>query len=718
MKKDRTDALASLPVPLRYDPRADMLEYGIAIGHEFWHGTIRLRVERVEADGGVDLRNSRTGALVTIRNPDGSTSRTTVEWMRLEYAAGRLVSVVPSAESVSERQQRFLSMDASIAVARDRKSTWRRSLAWRASTDEVLSSDAACGAWLDGNYGRQPGDLAYPRPHGSSLRRWMRALDKGDNRIGAVVSQAGRLRNSSQLPAEVDMAVNEAAMYFYCAGPGCSQTASDSYLDELVVKLNQQHPGRDQPFVKPSRQTLRKRIEKLECFETWEAKYGRESAERKYRGAGEPILVDHVLEVCLMDATELEQIVVFDDERAIPCLKMKIVAIMDCLTHAIFGWCVYAGPNRSETSAQAVMHCLEPNKFPPRMVELHPQLRLVFGKPAALLPDNEKALVSPATLPGYNDAGIVIIPAPVAMPTAKAALERFFRTLKELLASLPGTLVDPRRASELGFDLVESMAELTIHELRMHVAQAIAIHNTSGSKGLPGRMSPVEMLALRSGTRATDPFEDPSFVRDSLCTHFTAYLTRNGVEKDTVRYRDAVTIDRLFDNNAGRMGGAREASGFNMKARRSDGDMNRIELYDEHAQAWVPLPSTQPGYTTGLSFWEHGQYTEAAKRRREAFGSESARMKSMQETRRLHDEMLPKSKFRKRAKMASLRVSPHLRELAGKPLFTIEDYRDASQQPPATTTTRKDPPAVTPRAAADDGWDDEDRFTNDEENGE
>lgn len=713
MTNERTDPLASLPVPLRYDPRADRLEYGLTAGREFWHGKTRLRLERVEADGGVDLRSCRTGALVVIRNPDGSTSRTTVEWMRLEYAAERLASSVLLSESASERQARFLSMDASIATARDRKSTWRHSLAWRACTDKITSTDAACETWLAANYGRQPGDLVYPKPSGSSLRRWMRAMRRGGMRIGTVVSQAGRPRNHSQLPPAIDAAVNEAALYFYSAGPGCSQLAALSYLDELVDKLNLEQLDGARPFTTPSRQTLRLRIEKLECFEMWEAKYGLASAERKYRGAGEPLLVDHVLEICLMDATELEQIVVFDDERTLPCLKMKIVAIMDALTHTIFGWNVYAGPNRTETSAQAVLHCLEPDKFPPRMIALHPNLRLVFGKPAALLPDNEKALVGPETLPGYNAAGIVIIPAPVAMPTAKAALERFFRELKGSLASLPGTLVDPRRASELGFELIEKMAELTMHELRKHVAQAIAIHNTSGSKGLPGRMSPVEMLALRSGTRATDPFEDPSFVRANLCTHFPAYVTRNGVEKDTIRYRDASTIDRLFNNNAGRMGGARKANGFEMQARRSDGDMNRIEIFDEHTEEWVALPSTQPGYAAGLSFWEHGQYAQAAKRRREAFGSESARIKSMRETRRLHDEMLPKAKFRQRAKMGALLASPHLRELAGKPIFPVEELEHA--RPPAPPPVRS---ATTPRPSqSGDGWDDEGMFTDDEEDG-
>lgn len=252
---------------------------------------------------------------------------------------------------------------------------------------------------------------------------------------------------------------------------------------------------------------------------------------------------------------------------------------------------------------------------------------------------------------------------------------------------------------------------MTMHELRAHVAQAAAVHNVSASKGLPGGMSPIEMLALRSGTRATDPFEDASFVRANLCSHFEAYLTRNGVEKDGIRYRDATAIDVLYNNNAGRMGGARKSHGFRMRARRADGDMDRIEVYDEHTERWTVLPSTQPGYTAGLSYWEHLQYAQAAKRRREAFGSQSARLKSMQETRRLHEEMLPKSKFRSRAKMAALLASPHLRELAGKPLFpvtAIEELPDTVKPSARTRAVARTPGSDT--SPGTDGWDDDARF--------
>ena len=279
---------------------------------------------------------------------------------------------------------------------------------------------------------------------------------------------------------------------------------------------------------------------------------------------------------------------------------------------------------------------------------------------------------------GYNEAGTTIIPAPVAMPTAKAALERFFRTLKEALAEWPGTLVDPRRAIELGFEAVEMRAEMTMHQLRVAVSQAVAQHNTSDSKGLYG-MTPVEVLVTRNATRATPAFEDPGPVRAALCRTFPVHVTRNGVEKDRIRYRSASAIDRLLDNNAGRLGAAGKGTGMRMRGRRNDGDIDVLEVFDEHDGEWVALPSTQPAYTKGLSFWEHEQYSAAAKHRREQFGSERARLASKNETRRLMEEMLPKAAFRRRAAMASLALAPHVNALNGKPIVLPEGVEVASQ---------------------------------------
>lgn len=95
------------------------------------------------------------------------------------------------------------------------------------------------------------------------------------------------------------------------------------------------------------------------------------------------------------------------------------------------------------------------------MLREFPGLANIFGRPSAILADNEKALITPSSIPSFNEAGISILMAPIEMPTAKPGVERFFRSLKDALASCPGTLIDPKRARDLDYDAVNS-AVLTL----------------------------------------------------------------------------------------------------------------------------------------------------------------------------------------------------------------------------------------------------------------
>lgn len=681
----------SLPASLRSptaptDPRIVLLDHGLAAGGTYRWRNETVRIERINPDQTVEMRSLRTNAPIRLRNADGSMADPTVEWMRQAHANGELFSLGPVPQDAATRQARYLLLDQTADDARDTRTRWRYRLAWRAAACEMVKTDAAAGTWLAANYGMEKSDFEYPMPSAASLRRWVRTLGKEKHGPQSLASNAGRPKNRSQLPPVLDHAVSEAALYFY-TNPHVKQIDAVSYLHALVDRINAELPIGTPHLAKPSNETLRKRIRKVETFDTWAAKYGRPAALAKYWGNGEPLLVDHFLEMGYMDATELEQVIVFDEGWTIPALKCRIVAIMDVLSHAIIGWHVYPGPNRAETTAQAFMHCMEHSKYSEKQVALHPELLLLHGRFAQILPDNEKALIGPETVAGYNECGTVVMPAPVGMPTAKAALERFFRTLKEMLATLPGTMIDPRRSMELGHDAVKA-AELTLAELRYHVARAIGDHNVSRSTGPFGR-APIEIVQDRIATRATPTFENPDIARRALCRTFRVYVTRNGVEKDTIRYRDAKAIDALMINNQGRLGQRANSRGFWTRGRRNDGNMDALEVFDQHAGGWVSLPSTQPAYTDRLSYWEHCEYKKAAKRLRMAFNSERQRLAVMTRTREDRERLMPGAKYRARAKMAALGLSRQVTALSGGPIVMSEGQTVA----PQSLIERRDDPS-------------------------
>lgn len=661
-------------------------------------------------EGIVELVDATTRTPLSVRNPEtNETSRFTLEVLRTMYADGKAV-FTDEPENAAERQGRYALLDPDACEEKDPKGVWRKRLGQRAIGAGIKKTDREAAIWLDDNFGREKGDLDFPKPSPSALRRWMTKLEKAGGKTYAVVSQAGRPKGHSQLDPIVNELVHQAAL-FYWTRPRAQKVDAHGWLDDEVKKLAPKADGTR--HATPSKQTVYKRIDELRCYDTVRAKLGEKEADRLFRGSGEALVVNDILDVVLMDATTLEQTIVFDEEWLLPACKVRIVALMCARSHAIVGWHVYAGPNRGETSIEAVIASMMPPEVDADALRSMPILAWIFGKGRSILPDNEKALIAPSTIDSFNEVGIDIVMPPTEMPTAKATLERFFRFLKQALAQLPGTIVDPKRAKEMGYDPVGPA--LTLAQIRRVVASVVTQHNISPSKGLDGQ-SPALVWERLSHTRATPMFEDVAHVRRVLGRTVTVLLTRDGVEHDGIRYRDAATVQRLLDN----MGSTQAKRGqrkdgsitLEVKGRISPGNLDVMQIHDTLMEEWVDLPSTQPLYTDRLSEWEHKQFTLQAKRRNEKFSSEDQRLQSKARTMRLIDELAPKLPFQQRRDLAALYQSQQVEKLAGRAFAlpasiaavapaqqdTVETGRaDAGVRTPTKSTTKGEKRPAAPK---------------------
>ncbi|MEO1968473.1 MAG: integrase [Sphingomonadaceae bacterium] len=625
-----------------------------------------VRLERVHNNGSIELIDLKTLDRVQIIDPStGMPTAPTIEWMREAYKGGMLYLVDKRPSCADERQRIYERLDPDACGDLDPKSVWRFRLAYRASKDSIKKTDDAAASWLSDNFGSEEGDRDFPCPAPSSLRRWIRDLEQRSPRTGSLVSLRGRRAGQSQLNPIVDALVHEAALWFWTR-KRAKMIEAYAWLKERIAATNSALlEERRTPYPTPSFETLRKRIQRLRCHDTVLSKEGEKAAAKLYHGSGEGIKADRVLEICFMDATTLEQTIVFDDDWQLPACKVRVVALLDCATHAILACHPYAGPNRSETSMEAIIECMVPSDAPAEMMRDYPGLANIFGRPAAILPDNEKALIAPSSVPCLNEAGISVLLPPVEMPTAKAAIERFFRTLKEALASIPGTMIDPKRAKDLDYDAINSAA-LTFHQLRNVVAQVVASHNVSASKGLDGR-SPLAIWTKKVGARVTPAFEEIADIRRMLGRTHEALLTTDGIELDGIRYRDAKSVEKLLNNmsSTASVRGQRSdgSATVRVKVRRCDGNIDTIDVFDTLTKTYVSLPSTQPEYTHKLSLWEHKEFKRQAQRRGDWFDSQEARLKSKAVTIRMIDELAPDLAFRQRRSMAALYMSTQLDSL-------------------------------------------------------
>lgn len=640
-------------------------------------------------DTPIELLDARLRTPVMARDPKTNESKQpNLGFLREAYKNGRL-RPLHEPKNASELQKRFALLDPDQCADRDPKSVWKESLVQRAESAGIPLTDKACIIFLDHEYGRQPDDLKYPRPSASALRRWISSYRKSGRKRWALISNAGRPKGTSQLAPDVNAIVHENALYYWSC-PNLHKLSAYARLEEQVLALPAQSDGSRNRV--PSKTTFYKRVEALRCFDTVKCKYGVKEAERLYNGSGEAITAVDILDIALMDGTTLEQIIVFDENWQLPASKVRIVALMCALSHAIIGFHVYAGPNRTETSIEAVLSCITPPNVSAEGLKTMPVLGWIFGKMRALLPDNEKALIGLSTIDGFNELGIDVLMPPVEMPTAKAALERFFRFLKENLAQLPGTILDPKRAKELGYNL--DGACLTLAQLRKVVESVIEQHNISPSKGLGG-LSPAHVWLNRQGDRATPVFADIEHARRVLGRKVEALLTRDGIEINGIRYRDARIVTELLDNmsHLQKPRGRRKDGSITMPVtvKISPGNLESVQVLDEFAGEWRVIPSTQADYTAGLSEWEHKEFQRQAKRRNERFSTQEQRLASKRRTMALIEEMAPHVAFQQRRDMAALFTSNQVKKLSGDQFRLPTNLAETSFAHQATVeATRKD----------------------------
>lgn len=652
-------------IPARQSATAVAHPVAIPLGSVWKAGERRIRLDRIHDSGNVEILDLNTlgHLMVRIEGKEGL-SPPTLDWMRQAYKDGLLVPEEPVGPGTSRTNPLLLDQEACASA--DPKSPWRHRLASRAIDAGIRRTDADCQEWLDAEYGKVQGDFDFPKPSPSALRRWMTKLLAEGRQMSKLVLKTGRAKGQSQLDPQVSALVHEAALWYWTRRNG---TIADAYalLDKWIRALNAERRGKDAtalPHNTPSHETLRKRIARLRCYDTVKAKLGERAAKKMLRGSGEPMVVDTLLQVVLMDATMLEQVIVFDEDWKLPACKIRIVALMDAKSHAIVGWHIYAGPNRTETSLEAILNAMAPPDVPEEELAECPQLAWIFGKPLAILPDNELALIGPSVLPALEELAITVLEPGIEMPTAKASLERFWGTLKGITAQAPGTVIDPKIAKDMDYDAVGA-ASLTLPQLRYIVSQCVAWHNQADSRGLDGQ-TPAQVWARLADRRATPAFSDIAHARRVLGRTVEGLLTADGYERLGIRYRSGA-VDSLLDNmsHIAALRSQRKDGSWTVKVkvRISPGNLDSVQIYDTVLEEWVELPSTQPEYTHLLSEWEHREFTKQAKLRNEAFSSQQQRLASRARTIALIDKMAPKMAFQQRRDMAALSQSLQVKRL-------------------------------------------------------
>jgi hypothetical protein len=624
----------------------------------------------------------------------------TVDWVRQEHLAGRLVDPISDRQSSDTRRNHFAGLDASACTRRDRKVAHRFRWTIAALKAALPRTDEAYGRFIDDKAELLEGADGRKPPSCSTLRRWVRKFEAGGARIFTLVSLAGRNHGCSQLCDSDDSLVQEAAIYHW-AEPRASIRDAEAYMVAERAKLLEQ--GIDLPKTAPSYEAVRLRVRKLETYETWKRKFGKAAADKKFGAVGESIPATRFGERVYGDGTETRQVCVFDGDWPLAAAKMKVTAFIDGFSLFVFPPAVYAGPYREEMSIQALLGVLTPPELSEEEIAEYPWLAWAYIIAETIIVDNDRALIGPGYIPAVDELGSCLELPATYDSDAKTSIENLWRCLKKYLDGLPGTVRGPRHPKDPTYDPVAD-AELTREQLRAIVLAFIHRWNTTPKPCL-GDRSPLDLVRESILANGGVRLQDPAAVRRTLGkTVDDCVITTNGVVHDGIRYRgDAV--ETLLEANFRDTAYAKRNSGpanCRVSIRVFDGDLDSIDVYDAHNRCFITLHSTQPAYTGMLSRWEHDQFRKMARARREKFDTEGQRVRSRIQSLRDIDENAPKAPFRRRNAMAALYECDQIRRLSAARAGSPGAPRELPEQffpMTAATSLRRDPPKPPPGPA-------------------
>ena len=280
-----------------------------------------------------------------------------IEWLRAKHARGeaRVLTMPTDPQTISAFSELFDPLAILEANPRAR-AMWH--LETRALKDGIHLSHLPLEEWLDRKFGGGHYDNEITRPSTRTLIRAMQKVNNGAT-VADLADRGGRKEGSTPFPEVTDRIIHGSALAYWSVE---ARTKQDAYED-LKIKIGNENrrlqPGAGKHRLM-SRSAFYERIDKLECEDTVRMKFGDEEVERRFSGAGEAIEANYCFEYGYVDATRLDNVIVFDEKNRLPFLKPWVTAIMDAKSGAILSCLVHAGDPRRETTLQALVDSISP----------------------------------------------------------------------------------------------------------------------------------------------------------------------------------------------------------------------------------------------------------------------------------------------------------------------------------------------------------------------
>lgn len=537
-------------------------------------------IERQCSDGVWVLKHKHTGR---------TTERTTDE-LYDAYAEGSLKfppSELRGISAKSVRRQRVVSTN----LAPEELAHAKVRLAYARAAAGVASSQPAIETVID-----EVWETLDPRPAQKpgwvSVYRWTKAyLESGEDPSSLVADHEAKGNRGPRYPDDVLAICHEVLETVFLAPERPSLEHAVDIARAKVRRANQLASSAEQ-FPLPTRKLMQRLIAEIPAYDRHVARYGRESARKRFRNATKCRVTEAPLQRAEMDHTRMNVFVV-DDDHGAPLGRPWLTILIDDHTRYVLGYCLSFEPPSRATVARCLRFAFMPKT---KLRDEYPDLKNSwdgFGVVQELVLDGGTEFHSDELDQICFELNIEQHFSPRKTPWFKGKVERHLGTLnRSVCITMPGKTFE----GILDRDDYDSKKHAVISESalkRVVVRWIVDVYHQKKHSAL--ECSPAKMWASTVSPHDLALMQDPVRFDAIVGGRAKRRLSHKGIEYDGLHY------------NCGELG----------KLRRDLGDVLDVQIrFDRsnlggiivlHPERGTPykVPCLRPDYAEGLTEWQH-----------------------------------------------------------------------------------------------------------------
>ena len=429
------------------------------------------------------------------------------------------------------------------------------------------------------------------QPGWCTVLRWKNRYISSGNDIHSLRDRDGMKGNrNSRYPSETQECCDKAIRSVYLTRERRTIQDTIDHAVFLVKEENKLRPEGAQLKI-PNRRYMARLINKLPAFDKYAARFGYQSALRRFRYVGGHRFSKGPLDRAEIDHTILDLFVV-DDESCLPLGRLYVTCCVDDYTRCVLGLHIGFTP----PSFQSVASCLK-HAFLPKSTLLEKYLNIkhswaAYGVMGELAVDNGAEFHSSSLEQCCYSLGIVLHYAPRKTPWFKGKIERFLGTLNKVVHGIPGTtfanIVErddyhPEKHAVIRFSTLCMILNLWIADVYHQKP-----HRTLG-------VSPAQMWASSISLDQIRFAENPALLDVIMGVHHERVLTHKGIEFERLVYNSPELHDLC----------RRFGHGIDVTLRVNEDDIGHVYVIHPQAPQPIKVPALRLDYANGISLWQH-----------------------------------------------------------------------------------------------------------------